>query len=250
MAHPIHETDRKLVARYLKAGSPCGRAKMRLQLAATRLGWCLFTTASAAIKRMLDVVIAIFALLLLSPLFLLIAVLVKRDGGPVFFKQTRTGLRGKTFGMLKFRSMCVDAEARLKALLAQNEKAGGVTFKMTNDPRVTPVGRWIRRASVDELPQFWNVLKGEMSIVGPRPPLPREVALYTQADRLRLCVKPGITCLWQVGERKGELFEVGDRNAITFDEQVKLDVRYIEHQSTAKDLWLMIKTLPAMLLGK
>lgn len=123
-------------------------------------GWCLFTTASAAIKRMLDVVIAIFALLLLSPLFLLIAVLVKRDGGPVFFKQTRTGLRGKTFGMLKFRSMCVDAEARLKALLAQNEKAGGVTFKMTNDPRVTPVGRWIRRASVDELPQFWNVLKG------------------------------------------------------------------------------------------
>ena len=157
---------------------------------------------------------------------------------------------GRTFGMWKFRSMCVDAEARLKDLLAKNEKGQGVTFKLQNDPRVTPIGRLIRRASIDELPQFFNVLAGHMSIVGPRPPVPREVALYTQDDRRRLLVKPGITCLWQIGEREGRTFEIGDRNTIDFDEQVQLDVRYIEQQSVLKDILIMIKTLPAMLLGK
>ena len=152
--------------------------------------------------------------------------------------------------MLKFRSMCVNAEARLAALLAQNEKAQGITFKMKNDPRVTAVGRFIRKASIDELPQLFNVLMGDMSIVGPRPPLPREVALYSVEDRRRLLAMPGITCLWQVGERNGGTFEIGDRNSIDFDEQVQLDVRYIESQSALRDLWIMLKTLPAMLLGK
>jgi lipopolysaccharide/colanic/teichoic acid biosynthesis glycosyltransferase len=179
-----------------------------------------------------------------------VALLIKRDGGPVFFRQTRVGFGGRHFGMWKFRSMCVDAEARLAALLAQNEKAGGITFKMENDPRITPVGRFIRRASIDELPQIFNVFRGEMSIVGPRPPLPREVALYTLSDRRRLLATPGITCLWQIGERDGRRFEVGNRNEIDFPEQVELDVRYIEQQSLLRDLWIMLKTPPAMLLGR
>ena len=152
--------------------------------------------------------------------------------------------------MLKFRSMCIDAEARLKDLLAKNEKASGVTFKMKDDPRITPVGRILRKTSLDELPQFWNVLIGDMSLVGPRPPIPREVALYSQADRRRFAAKPGITCLWQVGEREGRWLEIGDRNVIDFPEQVSLDVRYIESQSFWKDLWLLGKTVPAILFGK
>jgi len=179
-----------------------------------------------------------------------IALLVRRDGGPVFFKQTRVGLDGREFKMLKYRSMCVDAEAKLKDLLAQNEKAQGVTFKMKDDPRITRVGRVLRKSSLDELPQFLNVLRGEMSIVGPRPPIPREVALYQERDRRRLAVKPGITCLWQVGEREGRFWEIGDRNEIDFDEQVGLDVRYIESQHFWKDLWILLKTVPAILFGK
>jgi lipopolysaccharide/colanic/teichoic acid biosynthesis glycosyltransferase len=160
------------------------------------------------------------------------------------------GLRGREFTLIKFRSMCIDAEARLRDLLAWNEKASGVTFKMKDDPRITRIGRILRKTSLDELPQFWNVLRGDMSLVGPRPPLPREVALYSLADRRRLLVKPGLTCLWQVGERRGGLFEIGDRNAIDFPEQVDLDVRYIESQSVPRDLWLLVKTVPAILFGK
>lgn len=152
--------------------------------------------------------------------------------------------------MLKFRSMCVDAEAKLAELLAKNEKAQGITFKMKDDPRVTPIGRFIRKTSLDELPQFINVLRGDMSIVGPRPPLPREVALYSSSDRRRLHARPGITCLWQVGERQGGVWEIGDRNAIDFEEQVSLDVRYIESQSVLRDIWILLKTVPAIVLGK
>ena len=121
---------------------------------------------------------------------------------------------------------------------------------MKNDPRITPIGRFIRKSSIDELPQMINVLKGEMSLVGPRPPLPREVALYSPEDRRRLLITPGITCLWQIGEREGGLLEVGDRNSIGFSEQVSLDVRYIESQSVLKDLLILIKTVPAILFGK
>jgi lipopolysaccharide/colanic/teichoic acid biosynthesis glycosyltransferase len=168
----------------------------------------------------------------------------------VFFRQTRIGLMGREFKMLKYRSMCVDAEARLKDLLAKNEKASGITFKMKDDPRITKIGRILRKTSLDELPQFLNVLRGEMALVGPRPAVPREVALYTQADRRRLLAKPGITCLWQVGEREGRTFEIGDRNSIDFPEQVALDVRYIESRSVIRDLWILAKTVPAILFGK
>ncbi len=201
-------------------------------------------------KRCIDITAAGSILLILAPLLLVIAFLIRRDGGPVFFRQIRIGLRGREFGMLKFRSMAVDAEARLQELLAQNEKKDGVTFKMKNDPRITPIGRFIRRTSIDELPQMINVLRGEMSLVGPRPPLPREVAVYSPEDRRRLLTTPGITCLWQIGEREGRLLEVGDRNSIEFPEQVSLDVRYIESQSILKDIVILLKTVPAVLLGK
>ena len=236
--------------RLMSAQTRLGRLKLRVTMMLRRLAWLSAMRGAEFIKRALDIVIAMAALLIASPLFVLIALLVKMDGGPVFFRQTRVGHLGRTFGMWKFRSMCVDAEAKLKELLAQNEKAQGVTFKLRNDPRVTPIGRLIRRASIDEIPQFFNVLSGEMSIVGPRPPLIREVALYSQDDRRRLFIKPGITGLWQIGEREGRTFEIGDRNTIDFDEQVQLDVRYIEQQSVLKDLLIMLKTLPAMLLGK
>lgn len=244
------EIRERMMERLLAAQTPWGRFRLTLYVTWKRLAWQGVISGTLFLKRFLDIVLSIVALLLLAPVFGLIALLVKSDGGPVFFRQTRIGLLGREFKMLKFRSMVVDAEARLKELLAKNEKASGVTFKMKDDPRITRIGRFIRKSSLDELPQFWNVLRGEMSLVGPRPPVPREVALYTQADRRRFLVKPGITCLWQVGEREGRLFEIGDRNQIDFPEQVALDVRYIESQSVWRDLWILAKTVPAILFGK
>ncbi|MBL9156554.1 MAG: sugar transferase [Verrucomicrobiales bacterium] len=215
-----------------------------------RLSWWSLRHGGLVVKRLFDLVAASAVLVLNAPLFLIVALLIKRDGGPVFFRQRRIGLHGREFMMWKFRSMCIDAEAKLAELIAKNEKAGGITFKMADDPRITRIGRFIRRTSIDELPQLINVLRGEMSIVGPRPPVPREVALYKAEDRRRFLAKPGLTCLWQIGERQGGLFEVSDRNAIDFEEQVELDVNYIERQNLWHDLRIVIKTPPAMLLGK
>jgi lipopolysaccharide/colanic/teichoic acid biosynthesis glycosyltransferase len=234
----------------LAAQTPWGRARLNLRVTWKRLSWRVVVNAAYFLKRALDIIGSLFALVLFAPLYLFISILVKLDGGPVFFSQTRVGRHGREFKMLKFRSMCVDAEARLKELLDQNEKKSGITFKMKDDPRITRIGKLLRKSSLDELPQFLNVLRGEMSLVGPRPPVPREVALYSQADRRRLLVKPGITCLWQVGERRGGVFEIGDRNIIDFPEQVDLDIRYIESQSLLKDIWLLAKTVPAILFGK
>ena len=244
------EIRERMMQRLLAAQTPWGRFRLTLYVTWKRLAWQGVISGTLFLKRVFDIVLSICALILLAPVFATIALIVKSDGGPVFFRQTRIGLLGREFKMLKFRSMVIDAEARLKELLAKNEKASGVTFKMKDDPRITKVGRFIRKSSLDELPQFWNVLKGEMSLVGPRPPVPREVALYSQADRRRFLVKPGITCLWQVGEREGRLFEIGDRNQIDFPEQVALDVRYIESQSVWRDLWILAKTVPAILFGK
>jgi lipopolysaccharide/colanic/teichoic acid biosynthesis glycosyltransferase len=244
------EIRERMMERLLAAQTPWGRFRLTLYVTWKRLAWQGVISGTLFLKRFFDIVLSVCALILLAPVFATIALVVKSDGGPVFFRQTRIGLLGREFKMLKFRSMVVDAEARLKELLARNEKASGVTFKMKDDPRITKVGRFIRKSSLDELPQFWNVLKGEMSLVGPRPPVPREVALYSQADRRRFLVKPGITCLWQVGEREGRLFEIGDRNQIDFPEQVALDVRYIESHSVWRDLWILAKTVPAILFGK
>ncbi len=240
----------RMTARLLAAQTPMGRARLNFYVRWKRTSWTVATGFAYFLKRLFDICVSVIAMVMLAPVFIGIAIAVKLDGGPVFFRQTRFGLYGREFGMLKYRSMCVDAEARLAELLAKNEKKEGITFKMKDDPRITKIGKIIRKTSLDELPQFWNVLKGEMSIVGPRPPVRREVELYEQRHRRRFNVKPGITCLWQVGERGGGLFEIGDRNSIDFEEQVHLDVRYIESQSFWKDLWLLLKTVPAILFGK
>jgi exopolysaccharide biosynthesis polyprenyl glycosylphosphotransferase len=192
------------------------------------------------LKRAFDLISSATAVLLLSPAFLATAIAVKLDSpGPVFFRQTRVGKNGRPFKMLKFRSMRIDAEARLESLRALNEASGPV-FKMRNDPRVTRVGRFIRRTSLDELPQFLNVLTGEMSIVGPRPPVPAEVSKYHRWQRRRLSVKPGITCTWQVSGRSN----------ISFDQWMKLDLEYIDTWSLWQDIQICLRTVPAVLLSR
>ena len=240
----------RLIGHLLAIHKPWGRRRMGLYIGWKRWSWRCVVASSYLLKRCFDLIVSLIALVVLFPVFLGISILVKADGGPVFFRQTRIGRMGREFKMLKFRSMVVDAEARLKDLLAHNEKASGVTFKMKEDPRITRIGRILRKSSLDELPQFWNVLVGDMSLVGPRPPVRREVELYTQEDRRRLLVRPGITCLWQIGERNRGFWEIGDRNAIDFPEQVALDVRYIENRSFLGDLWILAKTIPAILFGK
>jgi exopolysaccharide biosynthesis polyprenyl glycosylphosphotransferase len=190
-------------------------------------------------KRTLDVLLAGLALILASPLLLVSAIAIKLDSpGPVIFRQTRVGRHNREFTVLKFRSMYVDAEARVAALRARNE-ADGPLFKMRGDPRRTRVGRWLRRTSMDELPQLWNVLKGDMSLIGPRPPLPSEVQEYAPWHRRRLDVTPGMTGLWQVS----------GRSDLTFDEMVLLDIYYIENWSPFMDLRILLKTIPTVLLG-
>jgi lipopolysaccharide/colanic/teichoic acid biosynthesis glycosyltransferase len=201
---------------------------------------CLAHGAGLA-KRTVDIVVSLFLLLLAGPLLLAIAVLIKlEDGGPVFFSQTRIGQNGSEFKMFKIRSMVLGAEQRLQDLLGKNKHRDGVTFKIQDDPRITRVGKWLRKFSFDELPQLYNVLIGDMSVVGPRPPLPREVAKYSPADRRRLAVKPGITCIWQISGRA----------EIDFSGQVQLDVDYIEKQNIWTDLLILTRTIPAVLSGK
>ncbi len=192
-------------------------------------------------KRLTDITASAIALLCLSPVLIIVAVLIKLESkGDILFRQKRVGRYGKEFSMLKFRSMRSDAESIKSELAADNEVDGGVTFKMKADPRVTRVGRFIRRYSIDELPQLINVLKGEMSLVGPRPPVPKEVDLYGSLDRRRLEVIPGITGLWQVS----------GRSDTTFEEQVALDIDYLESNGLMQDFLILIKTVPAVLSGK
>lgn len=249
-SQPDPKLEERLQQRLLAAQTPWGRFRLNLYVLWKRTSWRFVVGFANILKRAFDIVIGAVAIVLFAPVFIVIAILVKLDGGPIFFGQTRFGLHGREFKMLKYRSMVPDAEARLKDLLKFNEKAEGITFKMKDDPRITKIGRILRKTSLDELPQFFNVLKGEMSLVGPRPPVKREVELYEQRHRRRFNVKPGITCLWQVGEREGGTWEIGDRNTIDFEEQVGLDVRYIESQSFWKDVWLLMKTVPAILFGK
>jgi lipopolysaccharide/colanic/teichoic acid biosynthesis glycosyltransferase len=227
--------------RYSATHTPLGRWHPGLHLFFKRLAWRGDISGARIAKRGFDLAVSGTALLILGPLFLLIALLVKlEDRGPAIFTQVRVGRHGRVFKMFKFRSMCLDAEARLKELMKQNSHGEGVTFKLKHDPRLTRIGKYLRKFSCDELPQFYNVFIGNMSIVGPRPPLPREVALYTLADRRRLAVKPGITCLWQIGGRAD----------IDFSGQVQLDVRYIESQNFMVDVAILAKTVPAVLSGR
>ncbi|MEB5880300.1 sugar transferase [Enterococcus gallinarum] len=186
------------------------------------------------VKRLIDIFGSFVGLILLSPLFFVVAYKIKKEDpeGPVFFSQDRVGKNGIIFKMYKFRSMCVDAEEKLETLLQHNEVEGAM-FKMKDDPRVTKIGKFIRKTSIDELPQLLNVLKGEMSLVGPRPPLVREVAEYSAYDRQRLLIKPGCTGLWQVS----------GRNHVGFDEMVRLDLRYISKLSIKNDLKIVMRTI-------
>ena len=193
-----------------------------------------------AAKRAFDVLASGLALLLLAPVLAAVATLIRLDSrGPVLFRQKRVGLNGREFTLFKFRSMVQDAEARLETLRSRNEMSGPV-FKMARDPRVTRIGAFIRRTSLDELPQFWNVLRGEMSIVGPRPPLPSEVHRYQRWQRRRLSVKPGITCTWQIS----------GRNEIDFDRWMELDLAYIDQWSLWGDIQICLKTIPAVLMTR
>ncbi len=193
------------------------------------------------IKRIADITLSGLSLLVLAPFLAVIALLIKRGSpGPVLFNQERCGLNGRKFTMYKFRTMVQNAEAKLEELRAKNEMSGPA-FKMTNDPRVTGIGRFLRKFSVDEFPQLWNVFIGDMSLVGPRPPLPSEVVKYDNWQRRRLSMKPGLTCLWQI---RG-------RNAITdFDEWMRLDLEYIDNWSLILDLKIILKTIPVVALGK
>ena len=205
------------------------------------MAWKMTVAGSYAVKRVTDITVSGMGLLLLSPLFLGIALAVKLTSpGPAIFSQIRVGRYGRHFKFYKFRSMRQDAELRKAELMDRNESADGVIFKMKDDPRITRVGRFLRRTSLDELPQLWNVFIGDMSLVGPRPPVPSEVESYTLEDRKRLDVIPGITCLWQI---KG-------RSEIPFNEQVRLDKEYILASSIWKDVVILLKTIPAIIGGK
>ncbi len=234
-------THRVLLVQELHRRYSHGGASLQFRFWVKKYAWALAVGGAKALKRALDIVVSLAMLILLSPLFAFVAACVKlTDGGPVLFWQARVGQWGREFPFPKFRSMVMNAEKLKDTLLAQNQHGDGVTFKMKKDPRVTWIGRIIRKLSIDELPQLWCVLKGDMSLVGPRPPVPREVRLYTLADRRRLDVTPGLTCIWQVSGR-------GD---IPFPQQVQLDLQYIESQSFWLDVKLLLATVPAVLLGK
>ena len=190
------------------------------------------------LKRLMDIVGASLGLLLASPIMLIVAILIKLEDpkGPIIFSQVRNGVYPKTFKMYKFRSMYIDAEERLQELMHLNEQSGPA-FKIKDDPRITKIGKFIRKTSLDELPQLFNVLKGDMSLVGPRPAIPREVEQYTAYQKQRLFVKPGLTCIWQVS----------GRNNIEFDQWVELDIEYIKTRSLWLDIKLILLTIPALL---
>ena len=203
--------------------------------------WHLTIRSSLFFKRCMDILLSCICILVAMPVFLLTALLVKLSSpGPIIFSQVRVGKYGRHFKFYKFRSMYLDAEARKAELLKHNESADGVIFKMKHDPRITPVGRFIRKFSLDELPQLFNVVLGDMSLVGPRPPLPSEVRTYTLEERKRLNITPGITCLWQVS----------GRSELPFSKQIALDKEYIASRSAWKDFLILLKTIPAILTGK
>lgn len=232
--HPdeLRKLESRLSARTSTGASLSFNARLRRLLAQR------FDTIAT---RLMDVFVSAICLLLFVPAGLVIAVLIRLDGGAVLYWQDRIGLHGRTFRFPKFRSMVVHADELRKKLEETNEHGGkGVTFKLENDPRITRIGRFLRRSSMDELPQLWNVLRGDMALVGPRPALPAEVARYTPEQRRRLEIKPGLTCLWQI---RG-------RSQIPFDGQVKLDIEYIRTRSFLGDVMILIKTMPAVLFGR
>jgi lipopolysaccharide/colanic/teichoic acid biosynthesis glycosyltransferase len=203
--------------------------------------WNISVRVSCFIKRLFDIVFSLFFIVVFTPVYIITAIAIYTESpGPVIYRQTRVGKNGRLFPFYKFRSMLVNADRIKDKLQADNESEDGVIFKMKKDPRITGVGRIIRKLSIDELPQLYNVLIGDMSLVGPRPPIPGEVAEYTLEDRKRLHVTPGITCLWQIA----------GRSDIPFKKQVELDKKYILKRSMVKDIIILILTVPAVITGR
>jgi len=240
-AEAVHRPDPRAVRmaeRHSKKAYESTSERRRIQV--IRLAWFIRSVVKIKVKRLFDLVLSLAALPIILPVMLVTAIAIKLNSpGPVIFRQERVGKWGKRFTCYKFRSMYIDAEARKKELMALNE-ADGVVFKMKNDPRITRVGKLIRKLSIDELPQIFNIIKGDMSLVGPRPPVPMEVAQYQYDHFRRLDTIPGLTGLQQVTGRIG----------ISFSRWVELDVQYIEEQSLLKDIEIILKTIPAALFGK
>lgn len=206
----------------------------------TILKWKLVLGFSQLAKRLVDIIGSVVVGIIVSPLILIIAFLIwSYDKGPIIYRQKRVGWDLKEFELLKFRSMRVDAD-KIKSQLKNEHGEDNGTFKLKKDPRVTPIGRFIRKYSIDELPQLWCVLKGDMSLVGPRPPLPSELEYYSYKDMMRLMVKPGLTCFWQVN----------GRSDIPFKKQVLLDIEYMKEYSLWTDIKILAKTIPAIITGR
>ncbi len=234
----LDEKTVRMLEIYDKQSFKSQRSAQRLRF--TLVMWVIRTKIISGLKRPLDVIVASIALMLFAPIMLITALLIKwTSPGPILFKQTRVGKWGEEFQCYKFRSMYIDAEKRKAELMALNE-ADGPVFKMKNDPRITSVGRYIRKLSIDELPQLFNVLKGEMSLVGPRPAVPKEVAQYEYDQLRRLDAIPGITGLQQVSGRSN----------LDFKRWIELDLEYIAQQSLLKDIEILLKTIPAVLFSK
>lgn len=220
---------------------PSSSLRVKLRYWRKKYLWLFFVEGARAIKRLIDIMLSLGVLIVLSPLFILIMVIIKwQDGGPIFYHSTRVGKWGEEFSFPKFRTMVTQADSMREKLKDHNIHGDDIRFKMEKDPRVTPFGSFLRKSTLDEFPQLWTVLKGDMTLVGPRPPLPEEVESYTLEERRRLDTKPGLTCLWQVSGRSN----------IPFHDQVQLDIQYIESQSLWLDLKLILKTIPAILFGK
>jgi lipopolysaccharide/colanic/teichoic acid biosynthesis glycosyltransferase len=231
----------ELIERYHWKRIRRARVEHRTRFFLRRSLWVTSSRGYQVTKRMMDIIGAAVLILLSSPIFFLVALAIKlSDGGSVLFWQHRIGISGKTFSFPKFRSMVPDAERVIVSIADHNHHGNSITFKMKRDPRVTWVGRIIRRFSIDELPQLWCVLKGDMTLVGPRPALPREVRKYGLAQRRRLDVKPGLTCIWQVRGRAD----------LPFTRQLELDIQYIENQNLKLDVKLLLMTVPAVLSGR
>jgi lipopolysaccharide/colanic/teichoic acid biosynthesis glycosyltransferase len=222
-------------------GGRVARMRARLERTLTTLPLEVSRVAGPRLRRAVDIAIGSAGLFAVAPLLATAAVAIRATSpGPVFFPQTRIGRGARPFKLFKLRTMYIDAEARKAALEAKNESLGGVTFKIKRDPRITTVGRVLRKFSIDELPQLWNLVDGTMTLLGPRPPIASEVAKYGQRQRRRLEVTPGLTCLWQVS----------GRSDLSFEQQVELDIRYVDRASAKSDLVILAKTVPAVLTGR
>jgi lipopolysaccharide/colanic/teichoic acid biosynthesis glycosyltransferase len=230
----------QLYRRYAKGGRRFVILRSFCYFLFKKYSWKLVIGSTLFLKRCFDIILSVILIFILSPIFLLTALLIKlEDRGPVIYCQQRVGIKGKRFTIYKFRSMITNAE-RVRDELNDLNETQSIIFKIRKDPRLTRTGRIIRKFSIDELPQLFNILKGDMSIVGPRPPLPSEVSKYRLRDLKRLDVTPGLTCFWQVSGRSN----------INFDGQVDLDLQYIESQSIWTDIKLLFKTIPAVLTGR